>query len=269
MRSSDEQTGSIDASLALDGRSRDEHQRLGHGVAGATVLIESRSPTAPVVGYASAAWGSNRPSNEELRNQTDTIVAACARRGLVLLEVVREWEPARCHALERPGLGYALERISAGEAAGLVVADLSRLTRSVPELGRVLECLSSSDARLIAAVPGLDTGDDGGRLTARTIIELSRWERDRLVERTRKGMREARRKGPRSVADYPELKARIAGMRTGGMTLQAIADRLNAEGVPTVRGGSTWRPSSVQAATGYKRRAAVEPVGSPLGPGRW
>jgi hypothetical protein len=38
------------------------------------------------------------------------------------------------------------------------------------------------------------------------------------------------------------------------MTLQAIADRLNAEGVPTVRGGAKWRPSSVQAAAGYKRR---------------
>lgn len=234
-----------------------------------TVLIESRSPAAPVVGYASVAWDSDRPSKEELRSQTDTIVGACARRGLSLLEVVREWEPARGHALERPGLGYALERISAGEATGLVVADLSRLTRSVPELGRVLDWLSSSDARLIAAVPGLDTGDEGGRLTARMIIELTHWERDRLAERTRKGMLKARRKGPRSVADYPELKARIAEMRTAGTTLQAIADRLNAEGVPTVRGGSKWRPSSVQAATGYKRRLAVEPVGSPLGPGGW
>jgi hypothetical protein len=37
------------------------------------------------------------------------------------------------------------------------------------------------------------------------------------------------------------------------MTLQAIADRLNAEGVPTLRGGRQWRPSSVQAAVGYRR----------------
>jgi hypothetical protein len=37
------------------------------------------------------------------------------------------------------------------------------------------------------------------------------------------------------------------------MTLQAIADTLNAEGVPTLRGGAEWRPSSVQAAAGYKR----------------
>jgi hypothetical protein len=43
-------------------------------------------------------------------------------------------------------------------------------------------------------------------------------------------------------------------MRASGMTLQAIADALNARGEPTVRGGARWRPSTVQAALGYKRR---------------
>ena len=42
-------------------------------------------------------------------------------------------------------------------------------------------------------------------------------------------------------------------MRGEGMTLQAIADRLNEEEIPTLRGGSQWRPSSVQAAAGYRR----------------
>jgi hypothetical protein len=37
------------------------------------------------------------------------------------------------------------------------------------------------------------------------------------------------------------------------MTLQAIADALNNQGEPAVRGGAHWRPSSVQAALGYKR----------------
>jgi hypothetical protein len=35
--------------------------------------------------------------------------------------------------------------------------------------------------------------------------------------------------------------------------LQAIAATLNADGVPTPRGGARWRPSSVQAALGYRR----------------
>jgi hypothetical protein len=60
--------------------------------------------------------------------------------------------------------------------------------------------------------------------------------------------------GPPAVGDRPELAVRIRGMREGGLTLQAICDSLNAEGVPTARGGSMWRPSSVQAVLGHKRR---------------
>jgi hypothetical protein len=62
-----------------------------------------------------------------------------------------------------------------------------------------------------------------------------------------------RSSGRPAVADRPSLKHRIVDMRASGMTLQAIADTFNDEGVPTVRGGAKWRPSSVQAAAGYKR----------------
>ena len=47
------------------------------------------------------------------------------------------------------------------------------------------------------------------------------------------------------------------------MTLQAIADVLNAEGVPTLRGGAMWRPSSVQRATGYRRPASASGIPLP------
>jgi len=42
-------------------------------------------------------------------------------------------------------------------------------------------------------------------------------------------------------------------MRKRGMTLRAIADKLNEEGVPTLRGGHQWRPSSVRAVL-HRRR---------------
>jgi hypothetical protein len=63
----------------------------------------------------------------------------------------------------------------------------------------------------------------------------------------------AREKGALQPTIDPRLKRQIERMRGAGMTLQAIVDVLNEDGVPTVRGGSTWRPSSVQAATGYRR----------------
>jgi hypothetical protein len=46
---------------------------------------------------------------------------------------------------------------------------------------------------------------------------------------------------PAAVAD------RIVAERCQGATLQAIADRLNGDQVPTGQGGTRWRPSSVVA----------------------
>ena len=86
------------------------------------------------------------------------------------------------------------------------------------------------------------------------------------AEHTRNGLHAPRNGRPRrrpALADNPELVERIVQMRAQGMTLQAIADRLNEEGVPTVRGGAEWRPSSVRSGLGYKRRAPVASLAAP------
>jgi uncharacterized protein (DUF2336 family) len=85
-------------------------------------------------------------------------------------------------------------------------------------------------------------------------MTLSAREHERLANRTRNGLA-GRLSGRPAVSDRPELLQRIAAMRAANMTLQAIADELNAEGVPTLRGGTTWRPSSIQTALGYRRPA--------------
>ena len=51
----------------------------------------------------------------------------------------------------------------------------------------------------------------------------------------------------------PDLAHRITLERQAGSTWQAIADRLNAERVPTIRDGALWRVSAVQSAAGYLR----------------
>jgi peptidoglycan hydrolase-like protein with peptidoglycan-binding domain/DNA invertase Pin-like site-specific DNA recombinase len=213
---------------------------------------------APMLGYAVVSAPEGSVGRGELTEQAEAIAAECSRRGLELVELVREREPRNGKGLERPGLGYACARIKAGEARGLIVSELSRLSRSAAELGEIVGWFMRSGARLVAVAQGLDTDRPEGRLAARTLIQVSGWERQRLSERTRSGLRAARdqggRRGRPAVADDRELRERIVAMRAEGMTLQAIADRLNEEGVPTVRGGAMWRPSSVQGAVGYKRR---------------
>lgn len=218
----------------------------------------------PVIGYASCL-STGRAGTHELKEQASAIAEECGRRGLRLTEVVWEREPATRKSLDRPGLAYALEQIQSGGAKGLVVVELSRLTYSAAELGKIIEWLSSMKVRLVASAQSLDTGSEDGRLAAEMLVEVSRWERERLSERTRNGLEAARMSGKSTgrgaVTDNPDLSERIAQMRAQGMTLQAIADRLNEEGVPTIRGGSKWRHSSVQTAAGYRRRR------SPLSPG--
>jgi DNA invertase Pin-like site-specific DNA recombinase len=92
----------------------------------------------------------------------------------LLLELIHERDSANAKSLERPGLAYALDRISAGGATGLVVADLTRLSPTLSELGYVLDWFSRSDARLVAVAQGLDTAETDGRLAAQTLIEVSR-----------------------------------------------------------------------------------------------
>jgi peptidoglycan hydrolase-like protein with peptidoglycan-binding domain/DNA invertase Pin-like site-specific DNA recombinase len=192
-----------------------------------------------------------------VKAQMDAIDSLCEKRGWRLLELVRDKEVPSGKALERPGLGYALECLEAGQASCLVVANLRRLSHSVADLGRILEVIGRHGGRLVALDVGVDTATPEGRKAANVLVSVSGWERQRLAARTRQGLEAARAKGGAvgrpSVHDVPALKQWIVELRNSGLTLQAIADRLNTEGVPTLRGGEKWRPSAVQAAAGYKR----------------
>jgi DNA invertase Pin-like site-specific DNA recombinase len=206
------------------------------------------------LGYVSAADAEGQAG--DLAAQTEQIRAACVRNGFESVEVVRDFESHSGSDLERPGLVYAIEKLEAGDATCLVVASLERLTRSAAHLGTLIDRLSAGGIRLVVLDIQLDTGNPDGRLAAEALASVGTLERRNLDARTRKGLqaaRKGRRSGRPAVADRPALKERIAEMRARGMTLQAIADTLNTEGVPTLRGGTEWRPSSVQAAVGYKR----------------
>jgi peptidoglycan hydrolase-like protein with peptidoglycan-binding domain len=168
------------AALMLAGARR---TRRVHRERGAARLGEQLTPDSPLVlGYASVPGAASGPHRDELRDQLQAIVAECRRRRLMLVDVVREQAPDDCNGLKQPGLGHALRRIEQGEANGLVVAELSRISRSVTDLGEVLEWFSRSGARLVAAGPGLDTGEQGGRAAVSALIDLSSRERERARE---------------------------------------------------------------------------------------
>jgi len=211
---------------------------------------------AVVLGYVRVSTEEQARGGYGLAAQEAAIRAECDRRGWSM-ELIAD-EGASAASLERAGLRSALERIAAGRAEGLVVAKLDRLSRSVQDFAGLLKWFDRAGARLVALDLGIDTSEPGGRLVAHVFAAVAEWERETIGQRTRDGLTARRAQGfaisRPAVADTPDLRERIAAMRADGMTLQAICDVLNAEGVPTPRGGVLWRPSSLQGATGYRRR---------------
>jgi DNA invertase Pin-like site-specific DNA recombinase len=217
------------------------------------------------LGYASAPADGDG-ERKDLDAQRRAIESSCERHGCELVELVADREPKDGKAFDRPGLSHALQRIAAGDASCLIVSGLERLSRSVAELGTLVHWLEENGIRLVAVDIDLDTASPAGRGTARALASVAKIEHERLSERTRKGLAAARAKRHASASDpnatdWTAMRQRIATMRADGMTLQAIADLLNAEGVPTQRGGAKWRPSSVQTAAGYKRRTRPKGLG--------
>jgi peptidoglycan hydrolase-like protein with peptidoglycan-binding domain len=204
----------------------------------------------------------------EVRDQIAAIDAACRQRGLKLTDVIRDLEQVNDTGPGRPGIAYAFRRLAAGEESCLVVSELARLSHSAPEIGDIVEGLRRREARLVAVGEGLDTGTRSGGEAADKLVSLRATDgpappaastgssdhvaRPRPTGRPNDG-------SPPAQYDLPALQKRIRAMREAGMTLQAIADRLNGENVPPLRGGTKWRPSAVQAAIGRSRSGPTGP----------
>jgi DNA invertase Pin-like site-specific DNA recombinase len=228
----------------------DVHQ-FRNGAPSAAPAVTRPAKGIPVLGYVTVPEGERAESARD----NGTIEAACQRRGWKLVKLVHDVEGGRSSG--RPGLTWALEQLAAGRAAGLVVSKVGHLSRSPSELAHVLPWFLEGRIPLVAVDVEMDTTTPAGRHVAKALITVGLEEQSRLGARTRKGLEAARSNaitaGRAAVRDDPALAEHITALRNEGLSLQAIADRLNEEGVPTLRGGAMWRPSSVQAAVGYKR----------------
>ena len=105
----------------------------------------------------------------------------------------------------RPGLAEALATCGAGDV--LVVWRLDRLGRS---LGHLIETVTGLGARGVgfrSLTEAIDTTTAGGRLTFHLFGALAQFERELIGERTRAGLKAARRRGvalgrPRRLAHH-------------------------------------------------------------------
>lgn len=206
-----------------------------------------------VVGYTRVSTEEQASSGAGLQAQEAAITGETIRRGHQLVALFTD-EGVSGKALRgRPGLTQALEHVETGQADGLMVAKLDRLSRSMLDFAALMERSQRHGWALIALDLGVDTSTPAGELVAHVMASVAQWERRAIGARTREALAAKKAQGvqlgrpPTLPAD---VRARIVRAREDDQTLAAIAASLNADHVATAQGGVQWWPSTVAAVLG-------------------
>jgi DNA invertase Pin-like site-specific DNA recombinase len=195
----------------------------------------------PLVGYLRVAPRERAEARPGLAVQRAALDRAARERDWDLVAVEEDVRSGR--TLRRPGLRAALAVCRAGEAEGIAVARLDRLTYSLIDLAEIVREAVDGGFTIVSLQPDVDLTSDGGRAVGEVLAEAATWQ-PRAI--TTAGRALAGRPG-RPSSTPPAVADRIRDLRGQGMTLQAICDTLNADGVPTPRGGAEWRPTSLRS----------------------
>lgn len=173
--------------------------------------------------------------------------------------------------LDRPGLQEALQRMTDGEADGLIIAKLDRLSRSVGHTAHLIgKYFSSGEKHLQSVTDSLNTTTANGRMVINILSTMAQWEAEVISERTKDGLaalegKENVKLGPdhygmtrheeelvdgrRKILSCSEEQKNIKLMielREDGKGFRAICRELEARGIKTKKGKTKWHHSTVQ-----------------------
>ncbi len=171
-------------------------------------------------------------------------------------------------SLDRPALDRALGMLRAGKADAILVVKLDRLTRSVRDLGDLVErYFASGRWALLSVGEQIDTRTAAGRLVLNVLASVAQWEREATGERTSAALAHMRSQreytggeapyGWRVAADGVHVEAdageqgviaAVAELRAAGLSLRAIAAALHERGM-LPRSGRRWHAETVKALT--------------------
>ncbi|HEX2573637.1 MAG TPA: recombinase family protein [Polyangia bacterium] len=216
-----------------------------------------------VIGYIRVSTEEQATAGVSLAAQAEKVRGYCALFDLELVQLIED-PGASAKTLDRPGLQRALTMLRKGEAEGIVIAKLDRLTRSVADLATLISDFFGEKAgrSLFSVADSIDTRTAAGRMVLNILVSVSQWEREAIGERTRDALRHKRatgqvynheplgfvRSGDRLVEVEDEMNtvAEVRRLAAEGVSLRRICAQMTAHGYRTKKGGA-WRPSTVQA----------------------
>lgn len=167
----------------------------------------------------------------------------------------------------RPQFQAAIAILKSGGADGLIVAKLDRLGRNVRDILQFVdEVITPLGKSLVILDLQIDTSTPSGRMVLTMMGAMAEMERSIIRERVERGRQAKADRGGYAFGAPPIGKKAVEGElvpdaleqetiatifrhRRSGKSPQKIADYLNAQNIPTKRGG-TWHHSTVRKVLG-------------------
>ena len=221
---------------------------------------------ADIIAYYRVSTRQQGESGLGLEGQKAAVEQYAKATGARILASYREVESGKL--AERPELARALAHAKRSKAT-LVVAKLDRLARNVAFLSKLMEagvdftaCDNPNANRLTVHILAAVAEDEAERISARTTAALTaakargvklgsarpgHWDgrEQSRIDGLAKGRTVAAKViSQRATEAYADLLPTMKQWRADGISLQGIADKLNAEG-HTTRRGKQWGPVQV------------------------
>lgn len=196
--------------------------------------------------YTRVSTDEQAASGNGLDAQRAAIEAEAARRGWA---VEHYFDAGVSGKVIGPELLKVLQLSASGQANGLVVAKLDRLSRSIINAANIIESAQSQGWSLVILDLGVDLTTAAGRMVAMNIVNFAQYERELISERTKAALAAKKARGEtvgRKTAAPPAVIRRIVKAREAGATFDAIADALGQDRVLTPTGRTVWQPSTVR-----------------------
>ncbi len=195
-----------------------------------------------------------------LAAQEERLRAYCTARDWQVHKIYTD-DGASGKTLDRPALARLMGDAKARRFEALCIYKLDRMTRSVHDLGTLVEFFDRRNIALVSLSESLDASTAAGRLLMNVLGSVAQWEREAIGERTAVALRYRRnhlkvygetpfgfkRIGDRLESVERELAVvrRMHGLRRDGLTLRAIAEALNRDHIRTKK-GKRWAAEQVR-----------------------
>jgi site-specific DNA recombinase len=200
-----------------------------------------------VLGYTRVSTQEQADEGVSLAAQAQKIAAYCTVKDWTLTEIIEDAGHS-AKSLVRPGLQRLLGLVDAEAIQVVVIYKLDRLTRSVSDVDRLITRFDKKGVALVSLQESLDATTATGRLMINLLASVSQWEREVIGERTSDALQHLKAHGAvycRPVCTDAALIAWMRQQREAGCSYRAIAAQLDADEIPTLRGGR-WAPMTVR-----------------------